>query len=85
MINIELSGCETATCGDISVTHRVSPIGKLARKLIDTGLNRGDIVSIYRDGTKCFNDATLGFWAGVTTIENDRTSIRRAAYVPFPQ
>lgn len=83
MLTIELTGTDTASGMGVSVTHKVSPVGKLARKLVDMGHDEKQQVAVIRGDTECFNRMPLGSWARITTIENDRTSARHAAYVPF--
>lgn len=83
MLTIELTGTDTATCDGIKVTNRNGPIGKLARKLIEKGHDSDLSVGVYRNGTKCFEDARLGRWADTATSETDRQSVRFTPYVPF--
>ena len=86
MIRIELSESDTATA--LGVAHKArgmtGPIGPLVRELIAGNLiNPNDLVNVYRDGTKCFEDMSAEKWADLTSRESILTSAKFYKYVPF--
>jgi len=83
-IQIQLTGCETATCGDLVVKKRNGPIGALARKLIDAGHEASELVSVRRGDVDCFKPYTLAHWTDLTTSETDASSVRHVKYAPLP-
>lgn len=81
-MRIELTGVDTASYGDMTVTSKVGPIGKLARRMVECGLS--GVVEIYRNGTKCFTDMSIEDWSGLSTTETDSVSVKMVRYRPFP-
>ncbi len=75
MIEVTLTGSGVASAEGITVDYekraRGAPICDLARKLVDAGHDPKRLLSITRNGTLCFEPATLGRWAGLTISESD--------------
>lgn len=85
MIRIELSGMnQAAACGHvIKGKGYQSPLGKLARQLVDDGYASHDIAMIYRGDTLCFNPCRLSYWAEHDATEGDNYSARITKHKPF--
>lgn len=83
MLKIELSGCDTATCGEFTMKNKNGPIGKLARKMIEGGVEGDALCEVWRNGTLCFHNARVAYWADTSVAESDRVSVRKVPYVPF--
>lgn len=84
-IIIQLSGCDTATCGDMTETNqRTGGIFSLARKMVAAGVFDMLPVEIWRNGTKCFNAAPLSYWAGRTVSGGDKSE-RIVRWSPMPE
>lgn len=56
---------------------------QFARFLLKTGVDPKTILEVRRDGVTLFRDATVQWWAGKTTVENDKQSPILRDYVPF--
>lgn len=82
-LRFELSGTETATCGDMTVTTAKGAICRLARDMIEAGHYGGATVTVWRGETQCFQPMQLIDWAHWTYREGDQ-SVRRVKYVPMP-
>lgn len=87
-IEIILSGSTTAhvegrTFALSERRARAGVIPTVARALLAEGHDPGSAVRVTRDGTKVFEDATLGAWANVCVEESDRQSARLRKYRPW--
>lgn len=85
-MRIDLHGISEAAHGDLRVKSKNSPIGALARKLVDAGMCDMLPVEVYRGDVLCFRAAPLSYWSWWTTTESDNatTPLRRVRYVPRP-
>ena len=84
-ITIVLSGCDTATCGSITVKCARNAIHKIATAIEATGVHPAEMVRIVRDtGAVCFSDEPLGFWSSHVISETDQ-GIRRVKWKPLPE
>ena len=82
-LRFDLSGTETATCGDMTATTSKGPICRLARDMIAAGHGGASIVEVWRGETRCFQPMRLSDWAHWTYREGDH-SAKRVKYVPMP-
>lgn len=82
-IQIQLTGCDTASSGGVTVACPKNALTKLCRKLVSGGADPFRSVDILRDGTLCFRPTALGWWAGRTASEGSH-SARIVPYVPMP-
>ena len=85
MITCTLTGLDTATAGNISYKGARSPIGNLARKLLDDGVDPSEIMEIKRGDTVCFNLLAVGSWAKLSTSETDTHSVKHINWTPMPE
>lgn len=79
---VQLSGLDTATCGDLLVKDAKNAICKLARLMEDAGFDPRDYLEIKRGGTTCIKPARLGWWAAHNVSEGD-DSVRFVKFRPF--
>ena len=86
-LRIELHGMADASWGELRVKSKNSPIGALARKMVDGGLCDMLPVEVYRGDMLIFTASPLSHWAWWTTTESDNanTPLRRVRYVPMPK
>ncbi len=72
-----------AACSIATVEGTAAPICGLARELLHLGIGPNTPLSIWRGKTKCFHDAPVGRWAGLTVEEGGSGAVFRS-YKPFP-
>jgi len=76
---------DQARCGELLVEKsRGSVIGALCRKLIDDGADPATRLEVVRDAVTVFKPATLGRFAGLRVVENDRTGPVFKPWRAFP-
>lgn len=85
ILTFTLTGSDTATCGDHSVTTQKRPICKLARVMLSVGYSPYDLVIVMRGEEMCFTPATVAYWAGKAVSETDRTSAKLIDWAPLPE
>jgi uncharacterized membrane protein len=73
MIEVKLSGTDTATCGDLVVVNRKAPICEMARALEDAGARPLAPMIVTRNGVLCFAATPVAWWADRTVREADKT------------
>lgn len=81
-MKVYLEGNFTATTElGISVTKkRHGVVSDLARKLLDAGEEKSEILEIYRGSTKCFEDQTIEQWASRCLYEHDHKGFYTQKY-----
>ena len=90
MIEVTLTGSGVATAEGITVDYekraRGAPICDLARKLVEAGHDPEQLLSITRNGTRCFGPRSLATWAGLTITEGDNSDhpIEFRKWSPWP-
>ena len=85
-IEITLHGHYTARCACYgrSVTRKKhGVVDTLCRELLAAGASPDAEVIVTRNGTRCFNPATVGQWAKRRLVENDETGFRSMRYKPY--
>jgi hypothetical protein len=87
MIEITLHGTNEARHGQYVITSRpkTAPVPYLARTLLRNGYTPSTLVTVTRNGTVCFRDDCLGWWADQHIVESDDHGLTRKRYVPFKE
>ena len=86
-ITITLHGNFEARCpayGLRTERKKHGVVDSLCRELLAAGASPKHVANIVRDGTKCFEDATIGQWASRRLTEHDRTGFNQRAWKPRP-